>query len=51
MIAVDLDGNREVVARVSTTIPFSIDWLPDGRLLILSGPERLLLRRESAGRW
>jgi sugar lactone lactonase YvrE len=33
----------EVVARVDTTIPFSIDWLPDGRLLILSGPERQLL--------
>jgi sugar lactone lactonase YvrE len=49
VIAVDLDGNSEVVARVATTIPFSIDWLPDGRLLILSGPERVLLRKEPDG--
>jgi sugar lactone lactonase YvrE len=49
VIAVDLDGESEVVARVPTTIPFSIDWLPDGRLLIVSGPERLLLRQELDG--
>jgi sugar lactone lactonase YvrE len=49
VIAVDLEGNAEVVARVPTTIPFSIDWLPDGRLLIVSGPERLLLRRDPDG--
>ena len=42
-------GLQEVMARVPTTIPFSIDWLPDGRLLIVSGPERLLLRQESDG--
>lgn len=35
VVAVDLTGNREVIARVAT-FPFSIDWLPDGRLLILS---------------
>jgi sugar lactone lactonase YvrE len=49
VIAVDLEGRSEVVARVPTTIPFCIDWLPDGRLLIVSGPERLLLRRETDG--
>jgi sugar lactone lactonase YvrE len=49
VIAVDLEGRSEVVARVPTTIPFCIDWLPDGRLLIVSGPERLLLRREPDG--
>jgi len=43
VLAVDAEGAVEVVARVDTTIPFSIDWLPDGRLLILSGPERQLL--------
>jgi sugar lactone lactonase YvrE len=49
VIAVDPDGNSEVVVRVPTTIPFSIDWLPDGRLLIVSGPERTLLRLERDG--
>lgn len=46
VIAVDLAGNSEVAARVPTTIPYCIDWLPDGRLLVVSGPERVLLRRE-----
>lgn len=46
IIAVDLDGNSEVMVRVPTTIPFCFDWLPDGRMLIVSGPEALLLRRE-----
>jgi sugar lactone lactonase YvrE len=49
VVAVDLEGNREVMARVPTTIPFSIDWLPDGRLLVVSGRESLLLRRELDG--
>ncbi len=49
VVAVDLGGESEVIVRVSTTIPFCIDWLPDGRLLIVSGPERLLLRRELDG--
>ena len=42
VIAVDPAGESEVVARVPTTIPFSIDWLPDGRLLIVSGEARSL---------
>jgi Gluconolactonase len=49
VVAVDLDGKSEVVASVPTTIPFSIDWLPDGRLLVVSGQEALLLRREPDG--
>nr|WP_246035681.1 SMP-30/gluconolactonase/LRE family protein [Dictyobacter kobayashii] len=44
--AVDLEGKSEVMLRVPTTIPFCIDWLPDGRLLVVSGREGLLLRRE-----
>ena len=48
VIAVDLDGASEVVVRVPTA-PFCIDWLPDGRLLIVSGGEGLLLRRERDG--
>lgn len=46
VVAVDLDGQSEVIVRVPTTIPFCIDWLPDGRLLVVSGREGLLLRRE-----
>ena len=47
--AVDLDGRDEVVARVETTVPYSIDWLPDGRMLVVSGQEGLLLRQEPGG--
>jgi sugar lactone lactonase YvrE len=50
VLAVGGDGEREVLARVPPqTLPFSIDWLPDGRLLIVDGPRRLLLRQEPDG--
>ncbi len=49
IIAVDLDGKSEVEVRTSFGLPFCIDWLPDGRLLIVSGREGLLLRREADG--
>jgi sugar lactone lactonase YvrE len=49
VVAVALDGNSEVVATVPTTIPYSIDWLPDGRLLVVSGQEALLLRADPDG--
>jgi sugar lactone lactonase YvrE len=48
LIAVDLDGAWEVIARVES-FPFCIDFLPDGRLLIVSARDRLLLRREPDG--
>jgi len=35
VLAFDVDGRREVVAWVDG-LPFSIDWLPDGRLLVTS---------------
>jgi sugar lactone lactonase YvrE len=47
VIAVDLDGNREVMAHVPVDIAFSIDWLPDGRLLVTAGDR--LLRQEPDG--
>jgi sugar lactone lactonase YvrE len=50
IIAVDLEGKSEVVLRTSFGLPFCIDWLPDGRLLIVSGREGLLLRREFDGK-
>ena len=49
IVAVDLDGNSEVTARVPTTVPFCIDWLPDGRLLVVAGQEAQLLRGNSDG--
>jgi sugar lactone lactonase YvrE/ribosomal protein S18 acetylase RimI-like enzyme len=49
IVAVDLDGNREVVVRTRFEFPFCIDWLRDGRLLIVSGRESRLLRRELDG--
>jgi sugar lactone lactonase YvrE len=50
VVAVDLAGTSEVVARVSfPSFPMCIDWLPDGRLLIVSGRDGLLLRREPDG--
>lgn len=48
VVAVDLDGTSEVVLEVETA-PISIDWLPDGRLLVVSGREGRLLRREPDG--
>jgi sugar lactone lactonase YvrE len=49
IIAVDPDGKSEVMVRVPFPLPFCIDWLPDGRLLIVSGRAGLLLRREPDG--
>ena len=48
LIAVDLEGRSEVIARVPP-VPFCIDWLRDGRLLVVSAAERRLLRREPDG--
>ena len=49
IVAVEPKGQSEVMARVTTSLPFSIDWLPDGRLLVVAGRERLLLRGEPDG--
>jgi sugar lactone lactonase YvrE len=46
VVAVDLEGRREVIARVDA-FPFSIDWLPDGPMLITAG--RSVLRLEADG--
>jgi sugar lactone lactonase YvrE len=48
IVAIDLAGDSEVIAQVPA-LPFCIDWLPDGRLLIVSGREGLLLRMEPDG--
>jgi sugar lactone lactonase YvrE len=49
IVAVDADGKSEVIVQVPFALPFCIDWLPDGRLLIVSGRDELLLCRELDG--
>jgi sugar lactone lactonase YvrE len=50
VLAVGDDGEREVMARLAPqSIPLSIDWLPDGRLLVVDGPAGRLLRQEPDG--
>ena len=50
VLSVDADGASEVMARVTRqTLPFSIDWLPDGRLLVIDGPQRRLLCQQPGG--
>src|SRR5215472_4121329 len=46
-VALDPRGKSEVVLRVPFGLPFSIDWPPDGRLLVISGREGLLMRQEA----
>jgi len=46
VIALDPDAGHEVRAKVDA-FPFSIDWLPDGRMLIIGGQE--LRRMEPDG--
>ena len=46
IVAVDLDGQSEVVAHSPTRAGYSIAWLPDGRLLVTG---QALLRREADG--
>jgi sugar lactone lactonase YvrE len=50
IVAVDPDGGSEVMLRMPfKQFPFSIDWLPDGRLLIASAGDRPLLCQEPDG--
>jgi sugar lactone lactonase YvrE len=48
VIAVDVDGNSEVILR-GPSFPLCVDWLPDGRLLVVSARDGLLLRRDGDG--
>jgi sugar lactone lactonase YvrE len=46
--AVDLDGTSEVTGSLPS-FPSCIDWLPDGRLLMVSALDGILLRKEPDG--
>ena len=49
VVAVDLSGKKEVIAHVPGA-PMGLGFLPDGRLLIVSMRDGLLLRREHNGK-
>lgn len=50
VVAVDLEGKSDVIVQVGfPAFPMCIDWLPDGRLLIVSARDGRLLRREPDG--
>src|SRR5712672_4229851 len=48
VIALGIDGSHEVVVTVES-FPMCIDFLPDGRLLVVDSARRRLLRREPDG--
>src|ERR1022692_157921 len=56
VIALDPDGHHEVIVSVAS-FPMCIDFLPDGRLLVVDSAQRRLLRRRrgtgerQAGPW
>ena len=49
VVALDLDGAHEVVARVRS-LPLCTAWSPAGRMLIVDSPQGRLLRLEPDGR-
>ncbi len=49
IVAVDETGASEVMAQVPVSLPYSLDWLPDGTLLVICGPQARLLRQEPDG--
>jgi len=49
ILATDVDGRREVILQTTFGLPFSIDWLPDGQLLIVAGRESRIVRRGPDG--
>jgi sugar lactone lactonase YvrE len=48
VLAVDLNGRSEVMLK-GGSFPLCVDWLPDGRLLVVSAQDGLLLRQERDG--
>jgi sugar lactone lactonase YvrE len=48
VIAVDPDGNSEVILR-GPSFPLCVDWLPDGRMLVVSARDGRILYRDPRG--
>src|SRR3954454_22450286 len=49
ILALAPDGSCTEVVAAPAGIPFCIDWLPDGRLLVVAGQEGKLVRHEPDG--
>jgi len=49
ILSVDSNGQGRVVLRTGLELPFCIDWLPDGRLLVVAGHEGRILCQVSDG--
>ncbi len=49
IVALDAKGKTEPILK-APSFPFCFDWLPDGRMLIVSGGDGRLLRREPDGK-
>ena len=50
VMTVDLLGNTEIIVEMPTN-PSGLGWLPDGRLLVVSMPDRRLLRLDPGSSW
>lgn len=48
VLTLDEEGKSDIVLELSG-FPFAVDWLPDGRMLVISGHDRGVLRRERDG--
>jgi sugar lactone lactonase YvrE len=49
IIALDLEGNRAATINVPFELPFCFDWSPDGSMLVVSGREARVVRRDVDG--
>lgn len=49
ILAVTPGCESEVIANVPSAMPLTFDWLPDGRLLIVDGPNARLLNADLSG--
>src|SRR5437667_12535609 len=47
IVAVDLDGNSEVVGEARDGLGWATNWLPDGQMLI-TGPELIRVERDGS---
>jgi sugar lactone lactonase YvrE len=49
IVSVGQEGDSTIEATIPSTIPYSIDWLPDGQLLVVVGHDSLVYRRDPDG--